>query len=118
MTISNQRESADRGGRGHESTGSRRIWLILIGIGLATLVAFRAVLTAPFGLIDPAEFEYWFFIPDRDSGAISVLVASWFLWNRRERFASMGAASIRVLDSACDCYSMKGHEATCRSILI
>ena len=61
---------------------------------VATLVAFRSILIAPFGLVDPAEFEYWFFIPDRDSGAISLLVACWFLWNRRTRLAAQGMERI------------------------
>lgn len=82
----------EAGGRG--SWESRRTGFVLIGMALATLTAFRTVLIAPFGWVDPAEFEYWFFIPTRDSGALSILVASWFLWNRRARFASTPAAPI------------------------
>ncbi|MFP6655349.1 MAG: exosortase/archaeosortase family protein [Myxococcota bacterium] len=63
-------------------------------IAISLLSAFRANLIAPFGLTDPDEFEYWFFIPNRDSGALSVLIAFWFLWNRRESLAA--SASIRV----------------------
>jgi len=56
--------------------------------GLAILAAFRLVLAVPLGLFDPSEFEFWFFIPNRDSGSISLLLAGWFLWNRRERLAA------------------------------
>jgi exosortase len=65
----------------------------VIAVGL--LFAFRAILITPFGLTDPGEFEYWFFIPNRDSGAVSVLIALWFLWNRRRRLAASGTAPLR-----------------------
>lgn len=73
-------------------TTTRRSWdrermlslLIFAAICLGVVTAFRAILIAPFGITDPGEFEYWFFIPNRDSGAVSVLVAAWFLWNRRQ----------------------------------
>jgi len=66
--------------------------LLVIGLGLFT--AFRAILIAPFGLTDPGEFEYWFFIPNRDSGALSVLVAFWFMWNRRRRLSEPSSGPI------------------------
>jgi exosortase len=59
--------------------------LTFVVLCLGIVTAFRAILVAPFGLTDPGEFEYWFFIPNRDSGALSVLVSAWFLWNRRQR---------------------------------
>jgi exosortase len=58
------------------------------------VVAFRAILITPLGLTDPGEFEYWFFIPNRDSGALSVLIAAWFLWNRRGLLAETRGARI------------------------
>lgn len=70
-----------------EAIGAGRIRWVLLAIVIATIVAFRAILVAPFGLIKPSEFEYWFFIPERDSGALSVLVAAWLLWHRRARIA-------------------------------
>ena len=88
VKISKELESGEAGVRKSGAADLRRVRLVLIGIGLATSVAFRAVLIAPFGLFEPTEFEYWFFIPGRDSGALSVLVASWLLWNRREQIAS------------------------------
>lgn len=88
MTPSTEIGSGEDRGVGRESHDSRWRWLVLAGAALATLGAFRSILIAPFGLVDPAEFEYWFFIPDRDSGAISLLVACWFLWNRRARLAA------------------------------
>jgi len=68
--------------------------IVLLGIALSTLLAFRAVLIAPFGLFEPKEFEYWFFIPGRDTGAVSVLLALWLLWNRRSRIAAVDASAI------------------------
>jgi exosortase len=88
VTLSREHESDGDGAGERESSNSRWLWLVLMGIGLAIATAFRLILIAPFGLIAPAEFEYWFFIPNRDSGAISLLVAAWFLWNRRRRFAA------------------------------
>ena len=85
MEISKALESGDDAARGGRGSDSRRIWVVLIGIGVALFTAFRWVLVAPFGLIDPAEFEFWFFVPDRDSGALSLLVTGWFLWSRTER---------------------------------
>ncbi len=64
----------------------------VICIGL--VAAFRAILVAPFGFTDIGEFEYWFFIPNRDSGALSVLVAAWLLWNRRRRFLVISVDSV------------------------
>ena len=89
MTTSKELESGQDAAERPDSGSPWRIWLVLIGVGLATLTAFRTVLIAPFGLIDPAEFEYWFFIPNRDSGAMSVLVACWLMWNRRKLIVSI-----------------------------
>ena len=94
MKISKQLESAEDGVRGPGATDRQRAGLVLIGVGLATCVAYRAVLIAPFGFFEATEFESWFFIPGRDSGALSVLIASWLLWNRRGRFASTGGSRI------------------------
>lgn len=88
MTLSEETGSGDGEEEGRESQDSRWFWLVFLGIGIATLTAFRSILIAPFGLVDPAEFEYWFFIPNRDSGAISLLVTCWFLWNRRKCLAA------------------------------
>jgi exosortase len=68
---------------------------VLIGVGVAIATAFRLILIVPFGLVDPSEFEFWFFIPNRDSGAISIFVAAWLLWNRRQRFAASRIQEIR-----------------------
>ena len=89
MTTSKELESGQDAAERPDSGSPWRIWLVLIGVGLATLTAFRTVLIAPFGLVDPAEFEYWFFIPNRDSGAMSVLVACWLMWNRRKSIVSI-----------------------------
>ncbi len=89
VTTLREFESSDDGAREPHSEDRWRLWLVLMGVGLATLTAFRSVLIAPFGLIDLAKFDYWFFIPDRDSGALSVLIACWLVWNRRERFVSI-----------------------------
>lgn len=62
--------------------------VVLTAAALATVVAFRSVLLAPFGVFDPAHFDYWFFVPERDSGALSVLIALWLLWNRRGALAA------------------------------
>jgi exosortase len=88
VTTLREFELSDDGAREPDSEDRWRLRLVLIGVGLATFTAFRPVLIAPFGLIDLAKFNYWFFIPDRDSGALSVLIACWLVWNRRERFAS------------------------------
>jgi exosortase len=89
VTTSKELESGQDAAERPDSGSPWRIWLVLIGVGLATLTAFRTVLIAPFGLVDPAEFEYWFFIPNRDSGAMSVLVACWLMWNRRKSIVSI-----------------------------
>ncbi|HIF92357.1 MAG TPA: exosortase/archaeosortase family protein [Myxococcales bacterium] len=68
-------------------------WLSIF-IVLCVVVAFRSILITPFGLTDPAEFEYWFFIPNRDSGAVSVFIAAWFLWSRRHALAETQRESI------------------------
>jgi exosortase len=94
VTSSKEFGPGANGEEGRESLGSRRGLLVFGGIGLAIFIAFRLVLIAPFGLFDPAEFEYWFFIPNRDSGAISLVVAAWFLWNRKERLATSRAVRI------------------------
>lgn len=80
-----------------DDSGSARDWRILLlwtGIVASTVIAFRAIVVAPFGLIEPSEFEYWFFIPARDSGALSVLVASWLLWNRRTQLVRATGAGV------------------------
>jgi exosortase len=89
VTTSRKFELSDEGARELDSGDRWRLRLVLIGVGLATITAFRSVLIAPFGLIDLTGFDYWFFIPDRDSGALSVLIACWLIWNRRERFMSI-----------------------------
>jgi exosortase len=89
VTTSKELESGQDAAERPDSGSPWRIWLVLIGVGLATLTAFRTVLIAPFGLVDPAEFEYWFFIPNRDSGGMSVLVACWLMWNRRKSIVSI-----------------------------
>jgi hypothetical protein len=65
VKISNELESGEAGVRGSGAVGLWPVGLVPIGVGLATLVAFRAVLIAPFGFFEPTEFEYWFFIPGR-----------------------------------------------------
>lgn len=95
MTLSREQQSDGGAVVGRESSSSRWLWLVLIGVGVAIATAFRLILIAPFGLVDPSEFEYWFFIPNRDSGAISLLVAAWLLWNRRKRFAASRTQEIR-----------------------
>jgi len=92
--LSKEMEVGSEEAPGRDSWDRRRLWLSLIAMTAATLVAFRTILIAPFGLVDPAEFEYWFFIPTRDSGALSVLAACWLLWNRRTLLASTLAARI------------------------
>lgn len=72
-----------------DSQGRRRRAVVLVGAAIATLIAFRSVLVTPFGLLDDARFDYWFFIPDRDSAALSVILAVWLIWNRRKALASM-----------------------------
>lgn len=79
---------------GREMPDSRVSWFILAGVGLAIAIAFRLVLITPFGIFDPAEFEYWFFIPNRDSGVISLFLAGWFLWNRRGRLLESRAERV------------------------
>ena len=88
MTLSKELESGDDGAPRRGSSDSLRVWLVFIGIGLAIFTAFRWVLVSAFGLLDPAEFEYWFFIPNRDSGLLSLLLTGWFLWNRRAHLAA------------------------------
>ena len=94
MTLSREDQSDGGAVAGSESPISRRLWLVIIGVGVAMATAFRLILIAPFGLVDPSEFEYWFFIPNRDSGAISLLVTAWLLWNRRKRFAAFRTQKI------------------------
>jgi exosortase len=57
--------------------------VVLAAATLATVIAFRGILLTPFGLIDPLHFDYWFFVPERDSGALSIVIAVWLFWNRR-----------------------------------
>ncbi len=70
------------------------LWALLLGSVLSVFGAFRAILIAPFSIADPDKFEYWFFIPNRDSGAISVLIACWLLWNRRADLRGTGSAAV------------------------
>ena len=92
--LSTEMESGDEAKLGRDAWDRRRIGLVLIGMTAATWVAYRTILIAPFGLVDPAEFQYWFFIPTRDSGALSVIAACWLLWNRRRALASLPAPRI------------------------
>jgi exosortase len=76
-----------------ELVGSVPVWrgrtaLVLYGATIATVIAFRDVLLAPFGLVDPTRFQYWFFLPERDSGALAVVIALWLFWNRRHALAA------------------------------
>jgi exosortase len=61
----------------------------LLILGIATLTAFRSIWMPSFEASDPDAFEYWFFLPTRESGAVSLLVATWLLWNRRGRLAKL-----------------------------
>ena len=62
VVTSQESELRDDGAQESDSGNRRQLWLVFMGVGLATFTAFRAVLIAPFGLIDPSKFEYWFFI--------------------------------------------------------
>jgi len=80
---------------GAEATAQRadlgvgRRWAIGVTVGLAILVAFRGLLLGSLGATRPAGFEYWFFLPTRESGLVSLLVVAWLLWNRRRSLARM-----------------------------
>ncbi len=89
MSGDGEMESRAACSRASSSPGFLRFSLGAAAIALAA--AFRTILIAPFGWIHPSEFEYWFFIPDRDSGAVSVLVAGWLLWKRRRALAALRA---------------------------
>ena len=98
ISMESDGSSGPHGGGSVEAAASPRepkwmlgVYLVMV---LALVAAFRAILVAPFGLSDPGEFEYWFFIPNRDSGAVSVFIAAWFLWNRRERLSELPPAEI------------------------
>lgn len=95
MPRSTQSETGDERRPLRPLSAQQWTWLVWAGLGLATLTAFRAVLVAPLGVADPTtEFKYWFFIPGHDSGALSVLIAIWLLWNRSRLLASTRAEHV------------------------
>jgi len=79
-----------------DSQGRYRGAIVLAVSAIAMFVAFRSVLVSPFGLLGDARFDYWFFIPDRDSGALSVILAVWLFWNRRTALAAIRRQEIGV----------------------
>jgi len=60
---------------------------------LAVLIAFRGLFLGTLGTTRPQAFEYWFFLPTRESGVVSLLVVGWLLWNRRGALARLSPPS-------------------------
>ena len=87
---------ADAGVKPTRSWDRKRLvsWASFFVFALAIIVAFRTILVAPLGLSAPGEFEYWFFIPNRDSGALSIFVSIWLFWNRRNALMCSTANSV------------------------
>lgn len=61
--------------------------------GLAVLIAFRGLFLGTLGTTRPQAFEYWFFLPTREWGVVSLLVVGWLLWNRRRPLARLSPPS-------------------------
>lgn len=81
-----------RSREGHiETAGISRAsrWMAGVILGLAVLVAFRSLAIDSLGTTDPESFEYWFFLPTRESSLVSLLVVVWLLWIRRRPLARM-----------------------------
>lgn len=68
-------------------------WAAGLISGVAVLVAFRGLFLSSLGATSPEAFEYWFFLPTRESGLVSLLVVAWLLWNRRRSLARMSPPS-------------------------
>ncbi len=68
--------------------------VVAIGVAVASVIAFREVLIAPLGWLRPEEFEYWFFIPARDSGLLALAIAAWLLWSRRAALREARASTV------------------------
>ena len=64
-------------------------WAAGVIVGLAVGVAFRGFFLGSLSTTSPQAFEYWFFLPTRESSLVSLLVVGWLLWNRRRPFARL-----------------------------
>lgn len=66
--------------------------LALGALAVALIWTFRAALVEPLGLFQLDSFEYWFFLPNRDSAALSLLIAAWMFATRARRLRALGPA--------------------------